>query len=50
MLAVWLTVIVGFFALAATSSRTTTPVPETLSYSTFLSEVAANDVKSVQIN
>jgi cell division protease FtsH len=50
LLAVWLVLLGGFVAAIATSSRSTTPAPQSLSYSSFLSKVSANGVKSVEIN
>lgn len=47
---VWMAVLIGFLALLAATSRTTTPAPETISYATFLSKVESNSVKSVDID
>jgi cell division protease FtsH len=49
-LLVWLALLVGLFAFLATTSKPASPAPASLTYATFLSKVAANDVKSVQID
>ena len=50
MLLVWVLAIGALMALLLVPSTSTTPTPQAISYSAFLSKVAANDVKSVTIN
>ncbi|HUC04546.1 MAG TPA: ATP-dependent zinc metalloprotease FtsH, partial [Acidimicrobiales bacterium] len=51
IIGIWLAVAATFVALLVISSRTSTTVsPESLSYSTLLSQVVKNDVKTVSIN
>jgi len=47
---VWLLVAVAFIAALVVLSRPTTPAPESISYSTFLSKVAHDGVKSISIS
>jgi cell division protease FtsH len=47
---IWLLVLLVFVVLMGVLSHPTAPAPESLSYSSFLSKVAANDVKSTSIN
>jgi cell division protease FtsH len=47
---IWVLVICGFLVVLSVMSRPTTPAPESISYSSFLSKVSADAVKSVQIN
>jgi cell division protease FtsH len=47
---IWVLFIGGFVALMALSARSTSSAPQSISYSTFLSDVAANNVKSVDIS
>jgi cell division protease FtsH len=47
---VWVVVVGGFLALMVVASGKQTPAPQQVTYSTFLSDVKANHVKSVQID
>jgi len=50
MIALWLLAIVVVVLLLSTMSSKSTPAPQSISYSTFLSRVSANGVKSVDVN
>ena len=50
VLVLWVLAVAALFALFFWSSRTSTPEPKSISYSTLLAKVAADQVKSVSIN
>ncbi len=50
LIALWVGALLMFIALLMSSHSTTSSSPESISYSTMLSKVLANSVKSVQIN